>query len=247
MRLPECLIILTRMEPGSPQSMESCHPPGILPGIYSCGQNYLDSLIKNLNRKPQMDKKSNQNWGLLPDYLWVETKTSVCFHSGYVNLLPCVHSLWQSSNERNRPKQGDTPRQSSGLETHLEMPQCSLQKEPNQPCWGSLKQHCHGCPISLRATAVTEVPNLWRVCTSSHCPALCAKQGCMAGWKGKCQGTGTAQREVLRACHWGDCFQQRKNGRQVKREPWTYTPVTVNRGWGQRKRPLRWQLLKTDC
>lgn len=177
MRLPECLIILTRMEPGSPQSMESCHPPGILPGIYSCGQNYLDSLIKNLNRKPQMDKKSNQNWGLLPDYLWVETKTSVCFHSGYVNLLPCVHSLWQSSNERNRPKQGDTPRQSSGLETHLEIeePQCSLQKSPTSPAgavWGSiatavpslyelhLSQKCQTCGVSaLPVTVQLYVPN----------------------------------------------------------------------------------------
>lgn len=237
----------TRMEPGCPQSLETCHSPGIFPDIYSCGKNCLDSLIKNLNRKPQMDKKNNQNWGQLPDYLWVETEISVCFHSDCINLHPCVHSLWEAQMRGTDQNRETIQDRAVGWETHLEIeaPQCSLQQSPTSPAeavWGSIAT----AVSSLQATPVTEVPHLWCVYASSHCPALCAKQSSMTGWKGKCQRTGTAQKEVLQACHWVDCFQQKKNGRQLRRGTWTYTSVTVNRGWGQRKKPLRWQLLKTE-
>lgn len=147
------------MEPGCPQSMETCHSPGLFPGIYSCAQNYLDSLIKNLNRKPQMNKKNNQNWGQLSDYIWVETKTSVCFHSDYLNLHPCVHSLWEAQmrgTDQNRETLQD---RAMGWETHLEIeaPQCSLQPSPSSPAeavWGS---------------TATAVPSLYKLQQSQKC------------------------------------------------------------------------------
>lgn len=171
-----------RMEPSCPQPLETCHSPGIIPDIYSCGENCLDSLIKNLNGKPQMDKKNNQNWGQLPDYLWVETATSVCFHSNYVNLHPCMHSLWEAQMrgaEQNRETLQDRV---VGWETHLEIeaPQCSLQQSSSSPAeavWGSiatavpslykllLSQKCQTCGVSvLPVTAQLYVPNkvLWQ-------------------------------------------------------------------------------------
>lgn len=171
-----------RMEPSCPQPLETCHSPGIIPDIYSCGENCLDTLIKNLNGKPQMDKKNNQNWGQLPDYLWVETATSVCFHSNYVNLHPCMHSLWEAQMrgaEQNRETLQD---RAVGWEAHLEIeaPQCSLQQSPSSPAeavWGSiatavpslykllLSQKCQTCGVSvLPVTAQLYVPNkvLWQ-------------------------------------------------------------------------------------
>lgn len=49
-------------------------------------RTYLNSLIKNLNRKSQMDKKNKQHLRQLPDYLRAEAKTSIYFHTSYANL-----------------------------------------------------------------------------------------------------------------------------------------------------------------
>lgn len=236
-----------RMEPSCPQPLETCHSPGIIPDIYSCGENCLDTLIKNLNGKPQMDKKNNQNWGQLPDYLWVETATSVCFHSNYVNLHPCMHSLWEAQMrgaEQNRETLQD---RAVGWEAHLEIeaPQCSLQQSPSSPAeavWGSiatavpslykllLSQKCQTCGVSvLPVTAQLYVPNkvLWQ-----DEKANVREQGLL--------------REKFCELVIEVIVSGKKSGRQLRRGTWIYTPVTVNRGWGQRKKPLGWQLSKTE-
>lgn len=136
-----------------------------------------------------------------------------------------------------------------GWETHLEIeaPQCSLQQSPTSPAeavWGS---------------TATAVPSLYELrlsqekCQTSALSMLpVTVQLCVPNKairqdeKANVREQRLLREEFCKLIIEVIISSKKKNGRQLRRGTWTYTSVAVNRGWGQRKRTLRWQLFKLE-